>query len=64
MVDRRVGQAESDQWNHAMRPSRLSFVKDPWVADWIARRLGPFAGQIGSVGPPCFIRGADSVAGS
>jgi hypothetical protein len=37
-----------------MRPSRLSFVKDPSVADWIAPRLGPFGGQVGSVAPRGF----------
>lgn len=37
-----------------MRPSRLSFVKDPSVADWIAPRLGPFGGWVGSVVPRGF----------
>src|SRR5665647_566241 len=37
-----------------MRPSRLSFVKDPSVADWIAPRLGPFGGQVSSVVPRGF----------
>ena len=37
-----------------MGPSRLSFVKDPSVADWIAPRLGPFGGQISSVVPRGF----------
>ena len=38
-----------------MRPSRLSFVKDPSVADWIAPRLGPFGGWVGSVVPRGFL---------
>ena len=37
-----------------MRPNRLSFVKDPSVADWIAPRLGPFGGWVGSVVPRGF----------
>jgi hypothetical protein len=37
-----------------MRPGRLSFVKDPSVAGWIAPRLGPFGGQVGSVVPRGF----------
>src|SRR5450759_4615111 len=37
-----------------MRPRRLSFVKDPSVADWIAPRLGPFGGHVGSVVPRGF----------
>lgn len=37
-----------------MRPSRLSFVKNPSVADWIAPRLGPFGGRVGSVVPRGF----------
>src|SRR5665647_1982520 len=34
-----------------MRPSRLSFVKDPSVDDWIAPRLGSFGGQLSSFVP-------------
>jgi hypothetical protein len=37
-----------------MRRSRLSFVKDPSVADWIAPRLGPFGGWVNSVVPRGF----------
>jgi hypothetical protein len=37
-----------------MRRSRLSFVKDPSVADWIAPRLGPFGGWVDSVVPRGF----------
>lgn len=37
-----------------MRPNSLSFVKDPSVADWIAPRLGPFGGWVGSVVPRGF----------
>ena len=37
-----------------MRRSRLSFVKDPSVADWIAPRLGPLEGLVGSVVPRGF----------
>jgi len=37
-----------------MRPSRLSFVQDPSVGDWIAPRLGPFGGWVGSVVPRGF----------
>ena len=35
-------------------PSRLSFVNDPSVADWIAPRLDPFGGWVGSVVPRGF----------
>ena len=37
-----------------MHPSRLSFVKDPSVGAWIAPRLGPFGGSVGSVVPRGF----------
>jgi hypothetical protein len=51
VADRRVGQTQSDQSNRPDAPGRLSFVKDPSVADWTAPRLGPFGGQVGSVVP-------------
>jgi hypothetical protein len=37
-----------------MRPSRLSFVNDPSVAEWIAPRLGPFDGRVGAFVPRGF----------